>query len=536
MVLVLALVASVVIIEQKMIDKSLRGKIEFENLITTISTNFINLPAEEIDKGINHALKKFGEFANVDRIFIYIFHNNGKKIVKINEWCNEITYPKINKIKNLNFESLPAWLEELKNSEAIYIPDISKIKSNKTAEKEILESYGIKSIAVIPMIYEGSTKGFLGLESIRIKKKWKKDDMALLELTGEILASEIERKKSKEKIQYLMLKDKLTGLYNRTYFEEELKRLNTKRQLPLSFIIIDINGLKLVNDAFGQKEGDRVLKKVTRILKSCCREEDIIARWGGDEFSILLPKTTEKSSEEIINRIRATCDKTNDQRIPLSVSFGTSTKINERYSVRTTVKEAEDRMYRRKLLERNSISSSIISSLERMLQEKSFETEEHAVRMKKLALTMGRFLNLPEDKLNELSLLSTLHDIGKIAIPDKILTKPGKLTKKEWAIVKKHPEVGYNISGSYPLLEPIANAVLSHHERWDGSGYPRGLKGENILLVSRIISIIDSYDVMTHDRPYRKAIGKKEALKELKRCAGTQFDPKPVKVFIQLSS
>mgnify|MGYP001080905687 CR=1 FL=1 len=536
MILVLGVVASVVIIEQKLIDKSLRDRIKFENLITTISTNFMHLSTEEIDEGISYALKKFGEFADVDRIFIYIFHNHEKKIVKINEWCNERTYPKINKIENLKFESLPVWLEELKNSKTIYIPDISKIKSNGTTEKEILKSYGIKSIAAIPMIYGGSPKGFLGLESIRIKRKWKKDDLALLKLTGEILASEIERKKSKEKIQYLMLKDKLTGLYNRTYFEEELKRLDTKRQLPLSFIIIDINGLKLVNDTFGRKEGDKLLKRVTKILKRCCREEDIIARWGEDEFSILLPETTGKSSEEIINRIRSTCDKTNDQKIPLSVSLGTSTKIDEHCNIRTTVKEAEDRMYRRKLLERNSISSSIISSLERMLQEKSFETEEHAVRMKELALVMGRSLKLPENKLNELSLLSTLHDIGKIAIPDKILLKPGKLTKKEWAIVKKHPEVGYNISGSSPHLDTIANAVLSHHERWDGSGYPLGLKGENIPLVSRIISIVDSYDVMTHDRSYKKAISKKDALKELERCAGTQFDPGLVKVFIQISS
>ncbi|MBE3089361.1 MAG: HD-GYP domain-containing protein, partial [Actinobacteria bacterium] len=149
---------------------------------------------------------------------------------------------------------------------------------------------------------------------------------------------------------------------------------------------------------------------------------------------------------------------------------------------------------------------------------------------------LGRSLKLSENKLNELSLLSTLHDIGKIAIPDEILMKPGKLTEKEWDIVKRHPEVGYNISGSSPLLEPIADAVLTHHEWWNGSGYPQGLKGENIPLISRIISIIDAYDVMTHDRSYKKAISKKEALEELKRCAGTQFDSKLVKIFIQVLS
>ena len=342
------------------------------------------------------------------------------------------------------------------------------------------------------------------------------------------------RKKAEKEIKYLSFHDKLTDLYNRTYFEEELKRLDTKRQLPLTLIIGNVNGLKLVNDAFGLNEGDRLLKRVTRVLKSCCREEDIISRWGGDEFSILLPKTTERASEKIVNRIRAACVKTNDQKIPLSISLGTSTKINEHCDIKTIVKEAEDRMYRRKLLERESISSSIISSLERTLQEKSYETEEHAARMKELALVLGRSLKLPENKLNELSLLSTLHDIGKIAISDEILIKPGKLTKEEWDIVKRHPKVGYNISVSSPLLEPIANAVLTHHEHWNGNGYPQRLEGENIPLVARIISIADAYDVMTHDRPYKKAVGKKEALEELKRCAGTQFDPNLVKKFVNL--
>jgi len=535
-ILFFGVVASIIIIEQKRVDKSLRYRIKFENIITTISTNFIHLSPGEVANGINYALKKLGEFTNIDRNYIFMFNNNGTKINNTYEWCNKGTDLEINKQKGLPVEGSPRWLEELKNLETIYIPDVSKLKSNAKVEKEILKSRGIKSIVAIPMIYGGYPKGFLVFESIRVKKIWKKNDITLLKLVGEILANALERKKAEEKIQYLLLKDKLTGLYNRAYFKEELKRLDAKRQLPLSFIMIDINGLKLVNDAFGHREGDKLLKKITRILKSCCREEDIIARWGGDEFSILLPKTTERDSEEIVNRIRAACIKTNDQKIPLSISLGTSTKINEDCDIGTIVKEAEDWMYRRKLLERKSTSSSIISSLERTLQEKSYETEEHAVRMKELALVLGHSLKLPENKLNELSLLSTLHDIGKIAIPDEILMKPGKLTEKEWDIVKRHPEVGYNISGSSPQLEPIADAVLTHHEWWDGSGYPHGLKGENISLISRIISIADAYDVMTHERPYKKAVSKKEALEELKRCAGTQFDPKLVKTFIQILS
>jgi HD-GYP domain-containing protein (c-di-GMP phosphodiesterase class II) len=154
--------------------------------------------------------------------------------------------------------------------------------------------------------------------------------------------------------------------------------------------------------------------------------------------------------------------------------------------------------------------------------------------MKEMALVLGVSLKLRENKLNELSLLSALHDIGKIAIPDEILMKKGKLTDEEWIIIKRHPEVGYNISGSSPHLIPIADAVLAHHEWWNGSGYPRGLKGEDIPLTSRIISIIDAYDVMTHERSYKKAVSRQDALEELRRCAGTQFDPSLVEIFTQI--
>jgi HD-GYP domain-containing protein (c-di-GMP phosphodiesterase class II) len=192
-------------------------------------------------------------------------------------------------------------------------------------------------------------------------------------------------------------------------------------------------------------------------------------------------------------------------------------------------------MYGRKLLERQSISSSIILSLERTLQEKSQETEEHTFRMKEMALKMGNILELSEGKLNELSLLASLHDIGKVVISNDILMKKGKLTKKEWEMMKRHPEVGYNICSSSPQLLVIADAVLSHHEWWNGSGYPRGLKGEEIPLTARIISIVDAYDVMTHDRAYKKAVSKDAALNELKRCSGTQFDPNLIEIFINIA-
>ncbi|HEY8395532.1 MAG TPA: HD-GYP domain-containing protein, partial [Bacilli bacterium] len=186
------------------------------------------------------------------------------------------------------------------------------------------------------------------------------------------------------------------------------------------------------------------------------------------------------------------------------------------------------------LLQRESSHSSIISSITATMYAKSQETEEHAERIKKLAQMVGKKIGLQQEQLDELALIATLHDIGKVGIDEKILSKPGKLTKDEWKEMKKHPEIGYRIAMASPDLVSVADYILSHHERWDGKGYPRGLKGKEIPLLARIISITDAYDAMRSDRPYRKALTKEEALQEIKNNAGTQFDPEFAEFFVNM--
>ena len=341
-----------------------------------------------------------------------------------------------------------------------------------------------------------------------------------------------ESKKIEEQLKYLSFHDNLTGLYNRTYFEEEVKRLNTKRALPLSVVIGDVNGLKLINDAFGHSRGDELLKKIAIIIKKQFREDDIIARWGGDEFSILLPNTNEEDTSKIIERIQKACKKKSTRTLPLSISLGASTKNEDQKNINEVLKEAEDLMYGLKLIEKQSTRSSVIASLEKALEEKDYETEDHMKRMRSFASKFGNKLNFNSSKLKELNLLVSLHDIGKIAIADSILPKPSELTTEEWKIIKKHPEVGYHIAESSLELAPIAEAILYHHEWWNGKGYPRGLKGEEIPLISRVIAIVDAYDAMTNDRPYRKSFSNEQAIKELEKGSGIQFDPELVKIFI----
>ena len=343
-----------------------------------------------------------------------------------------------------------------------------------------------------------------------------------------------ERKTREEKIQYLSYHDALTGVYNRAFFQESLNRLNTAENLPLSIIVGDVNGMKLFNDAFGHMEGDKVLIKIADILKQCCRQDDIVTRIGGDEFSILLPNTDSQAAKTSADKIRAACEKNNsiDSIICPDIALGFATKSNTHESFDEIIVLAEDIMYRRKLLESQSLRSSILASIKSTMFEKSNETKEHAERLATLSKKIGLAIGLSEDKIDELELAATLHDIGKISIDQNILTKEEKLSNDDWRKIKKHPEVGYRIASSCPELRHIADYILCHHERWDGLGYPQGLSGEDIPIISRIISIADAYDAITEDRSYRKSLSRENALKEIMCNAGTQFDPAIAKTFV----
>jgi HD-GYP domain-containing protein (c-di-GMP phosphodiesterase class II) len=258
---------------------------------------------------------------------------------------------------------------------------------------------------------------------------------------------------------------------------------------------------------------------------------------GGDEFYILLPMTGDDAVEEICRKIYERCRCTEfiggSPIVYPSISLGHATKVNETQALDKKINEAERDMNKSKLLESKSFRSSLIDSIKVTMFEKSHETEAHAERLVALAHPIGKALSLSDNALNELDLLAMLHDIGKMSIEESILSKPGKLNDEEWVKMKQHPEVGYRIAQATPELLTIADYILSHHERWDGKGYPQGLEGEAIPLHSRILAVVDAFDAMTENRPYRSAISKEAAIEEIKNCAGTQFDPLIAELFIE---
>lgn len=345
-----------------------------------------------------------------------------------------------------------------------------------------------------------------------------------------------ERKQREARIQYLSCHDPLTGVYNRAYLQEKQKLLDNAANLPLSIIIGDVNGMKLINDAFGPAEGDRLLIVIADILTKCSGQNEIVARIGGDEFAVLLPNTDAQTANAITEKIRAACDSERLEKnvIRTNIALGYATKSKPAESFDDTTVLAGDFMYRRKLLESQSLRSSILSSIKTAMFEKSIETEAHAERLAELSKKLGRAIGLPEKKLDELELVATLHDIGKISIDQDILAKTEPLSDEDWNEIKKHPEVGYRIVNSCPELRHIADYVLCHHERWDGLGYPQGLSGGDIPLLSRIVSIIDAFDAMSQDRAYRKAMPLEESAKEIMKNAGTQFDPVIARAFVDV--
>ncbi len=346
-----------------------------------------------------------------------------------------------------------------------------------------------------------------------------------------------ELKKTEEKLKRLSLHDALTGLYNRAYFEEEMHRLDNSRMELVGIIVCDIDGLKLVNDTLGHNKGDELLMAASRAIKSSFRESDVVARVGGDEFAILLVNSPKPKVEEICMRIRAAMAEHNRKNpaLPLSIAIGYAVRHDPGQDMAELYSEADNKMYKEKLYSSQNARNAIVRNLISSVESKGIADPQAVRRFQDLTVALAQAVGLPEERVKDLRLLARFHDIGNISVHNRILSKSDALTDDELAEIRKHCDIGHRIAQSAPELVHISDFILKHHEWWNGEGYPLGLKGTQIPLESRIIAVADAYDAMTRGRPHKKAMTKEDALAELKKHAGTQFDPDLVRIFAEVA-
>ena len=407
-----------------------------------------------------------------------------------------------------------------------------------------------EAVVYFPLKTAGEVTGIIGLWHTEPGRRFEPEDVEFLDQMANLASMAYEnaslykeaqkelsdRRQAEKLLQYQSFHDSLTGLYNRTYFEEEMQRLDKRRTGAVGLIMLDVDGLKLINDTLGHEKGDVLLTSAAHILSLCFREGDVVARIGGDEFAILLKPADETALESACDRIRSKTQEFNQRQLQahISLSVGYAFTDNSKVPMRELFKRADNNMYREKLHQRQSTRSAIVQTVMRMLEARDYITEGHAERLQKIVADMGRVLGFSADRISDLRLFAQFHDIGKVGIPDRILLKPAQLSFEETTEMQRHSEIGHRIAQSAPDLVPIADWVLKHHEWWNGRGYPLELAGEEIPVECRILSVADAYDAMTSDRPYRQAVSHAEAVHELQACAGTQFDPKIVEVFIFL--
>lgn len=524
-----------VFIIRKKAEQLERQNIELsESLIKILQQDF-NSIEELIYFTLNEAMK----ITKSKLAYAFIYNEDGNEIELAcisDKILNECKLEK-NNIK-VDFEKAGLWADVMRKKQSVIINCSDKIDFqnnhvdlSRYLSVPIFDKGKIVMVAAVANKDSDYTKYDESSLTILFSNAWIR---IIRKRNEEMLINEKELLKTTlESVEYLSYHDQLTGLYNRRFFEEELHRLDTDRNLPMAVIMADVNGLKLANDAFGHEFGDEILIKAADALRLSCRRDDIIARIGGDEFIILLPKTSEKDVKQVIDRIVIAAANTKAGSINLSISCGWEVKKSAEENINEVIKRAENLMYKNKLFESSSMRNMTISTIIRTLYEAHPLEEKHSKRVSDLCVALGKEMLLSSRELNELKTIGLLHDIGKVAIDKSIINKAGPLAEEEMAEMRRHPEIGYRILSSVGDFSEIAQYVLAHHENWDGSGYPKGLKGEEIPLKARITAIADAYDFMTNYKPYPRTLSRNEAVEELKKGAGREFDPDLVAIFIE---
>ena len=423
------------------------------------------------------------------------------------------------------------------------------------ASRADLEKWGEQSCLTVPMQSVDGPMGLLNLWDKEQERTYTEGEMALAISLAELAGEAVRNAKLLRRLRSLSESDSLTGLANHRKLHEVLAHEQARAERygsRFSLVILDIDEFKLFNDTHGHPAGDAILRRVGTLLSEHTRAADVVGRYGGDEFLLVLPETSADEAGLLAEKLRAALREEPyvteaGEQIPIHASFGIAAYPEDVPDANGLVALADANLYASKRRGGDAVTGSeeewplrdseggtfgLFESLVTAVDNKDRYTRRHSEEVTEYALAISRELGLTEESQRVLRVAALLHDVGKIGVPDRILRKPGRLSEAEYEVVKGHSLLGETIIAAIPDVEGIRAAVASHHERYDGNGYPHGLAKEAIPLLGRIMAVADTYSAMTTDRPYRKALTRAEANIELRACSGTQFDPRIVDTFI----
>lgn len=572
------------ITERQQTEDRLRYRVRWEGLIASISTRLINLAPDQINSEVIQALKQIGGFAGIDRGCIFTLTDDGRTLSNTQGWCVDGIEPQIHNLQRLPIETFPRWMEKLNNFEVICIPRVADLTAEADNEKELLQAQGIQSVIVVPMVYEGVLKGFLSFGSIAEEKTWAGEDVALLKMTGEIVVSALERGRAEEalkryadqasilvKISQIIAQ---AGLGYQSVLNAVAEQIavwlgdrctirllseDGQRLDPVAFHHVDESKISLMGELYRSSpmrsdEGfsGRVFQSGEAMLIPNISQEQALSlikrehRPYVDQIGICsLLVVPLRAQGKVIGTIIVSRDRPghpyteDDKALLQDVADRAALAITNARLFEAAERELAERKHAEQELERSLAQLRIAvqgttQALTKAAEARDPYTAGHQERTTRIACAIAEAMGLPGEVIEQIKIGGIIHDLGKMSVPAEILSKPSKLNSAEMSLIRTHPQVGYDILKGVEFPWPIAQVLLQHHERWDGSGYPNGLSGEDILLAARILAVADVVEAMASHRPYRPALGIDKALEEISRNSGVLYDPEVADTCVRL--